>query len=141
MTQLLTLLSLILVIGACSCDRGSTSPRNPLLGEYQLVAYDNSGRLAFTGTISLTAVEQDHVKGQCAIVREKNAPERFLDQTSECEGLIDGDKVNIDTAPLLDDAGLLLEGQSGDGRITGSWRIDGFVTSEVLGKFEAVKKK
>ena len=74
-------------------------------------------------------------------MREKNAPEKLVDQTSACEGLIDGDKVNIDTAPFLDDAGLLLEGQSGEGRITGSWRIDGFVTSEVLGKFEAALKK
>lgn len=141
MKQLVALLWLILVLGACSGDRGLTSPRNSVLGEYQLVAHDNSGRVVFTGTISLTALEQDHLKGQCAIVREKDAPERLLDQTSECEGLIDGDKVSIDTAPFLDDAGLLLDGQSGDGRITGSWRIDGFVTSEVLGKFEAVKKK
>jgi hypothetical protein len=141
MKQLVALMWLILVIGACSCDRGFTGPRHSVLGEYQLSAYDNSGRVAFTGTIVLTTLEQDHLKGRCAIVREKNAPEGLLDQNSECEGLIDGDEVNIDTAPFLDDAGLLLEGQFGDDRITGSWRIDGFVTSEVLGKFEAVQKK
>lgn len=140
MKQLIVLVWLILVIGACS-NRTFTSPRNPILGEYQLFAYDNSGLLAFTGTISLTALEQDHLKGQCTIVREKNAPKNLLDQSSGCEGLIDGKEVNIDTAPFMDDAGLLLEGQSGDGRITGSWRIDGFATSEVLGKFEAVQKK
>jgi len=49
--------------------------------------------------------------------------------------------VSMDLAPSLDDAGLLLDGQFHDGRITGTWRIDGFATSEPLGKFEAAKKR
>ena len=112
-----------------------------MLGRYELVAHDNAGRQVFTGTISFTSLEQKHLKGQCTVVREKNAPEGLLDEYGGCEGLIDGKRVSIDSAPSLDDAGLLLEGQFDDDRITGIWRIDGFATSEPLGKFEAVKKE
>jgi hypothetical protein len=74
-------------------------------------------------------------------VWEKTAPEGVLDERGNCEGLMDGKMVSIDSAPSLDDAGLLLEGEFNTGQITGIWRIDGFATSEPLGKFEATKKK
>jgi hypothetical protein len=112
-----------------------------LFGQYGLRGYDETGKLAFTGTISLMSLEQDHLKGQCTIARETSAPEGLFEQKGGCEGRVDGKKVSMDLAPSLDDAGLLLEGElGGDGRITGVWRLDGFVTSEPLGKFEAVKK-
>ncbi len=129
----------ILLLGFAQCNRPG-NPQSPMLGRYELAAHDNSGRLVFTGTISLTSLEQNHLKGQCTVVREKNAPEGLLDESGGCEGLIDGKMVSIDSAPSLDDAGLLLEGQFDDGRITGIWKIDGFATSEPLGKFEAIKK-
>lgn len=116
------------------------NPQNAVLGRYELVGHDNSGQLVFTGTISLTSFEQNHLKGQCIIVKEKSAPEGIVDKNGNCEGRADGAMINIDTAPLLEDAGLLLEGQFEHGRITGIWKIDGFATSEPLGKFEAVKK-
>lgn len=141
MKQVLALSLLIFVMGSSYCDRHPASPQSSILGRYQLTAHDNAGRLVFTGTISLTSLEQDHLKGQCTVVREKNAPEGLLDENGGCEGLIEGKMVNIDSAPSLDDAGLLLEGQFDDDRITGIWRIDGFATSEPLGKFEAVQKK
>ena len=86
------------------------------------------------------SLEQNLVKGRCTTKWEKNAREGALDQDSICEGLIEGKVISIDSAPYMDDAGLLLDGQFNDGRITGTWRIDGFVTSPPLGKFEAVKK-
>ena len=46
----------------------------------------------------------------------------------------------MDLAPLMDDAGLLLEGEITESGISGAWKLDGFVTSETLGRFEAVKK-
>ena len=86
------------------------------------------------------SLEQNLVKGRCTTKWEKNAREGALDQDSICEGLIEGKVISIDSAPYMDDAGLLLDGQFNDGRITGIWRIDGFFTSPPLGKFEAVKK-
>jgi hypothetical protein len=53
---------------------------------------------------------------------------------------MDGKKIDLDSAPLLDDAGLLLEGEFDGVVIRGIWKLNGFVTSEPLGKFEAVKK-
>jgi hypothetical protein len=111
-----------------------------MLGRYELVGHNSSGQLIFTGAISLMSLEQNHLKGQCTIVREKDAPQGLFDQNGGCEGLVDGKKVNLDLAPSLDDAGLLLEGEFDEGRITGVWKLDGFVTGNPLGKFEAVKK-
>ncbi len=53
---------------------------------------------------------------------------------------MDGKAVTVDLAPNLSDGGLILEGQFEDGRITGIWRLEGFVGTPALGKFEAVKK-
>ncbi len=131
---------LILLLGFVQCTRRSTNPQSPLLGQYELRGYDDTGKLVFTGRISLSSLEQDHLKGQCTIAREKDAPKGLFEKNGGCEGLVDGMKVSMDLAPSLDDAGLLLEGEWDDGRITGVWRLDGFVTSEPLGKFEAVKK-
>lgn len=140
MKQLLALSALIFVMGSSYCDRRQTRPQSSVLGQYELSAHDNSGRLIFTGTISLTSLEQNHLKGQCTIVREKNVPASLRDESASCEGMMEGKTVTIDSAPSLDDAGLLFEGQFNDGRITGVWRVDGFATSPPLGKFEAVKK-
>lgn len=131
---------LILLLGFAQCNRRPTNPQSSMLGRYELVGHDSSGRLIFTGAISLVSLEQNHLKGQCMIAREKNAPEGVFDQNGNCEGLMDGKKVSMDLAPSLDDAGLLLEGEFDDGRITGVWMLDGFATSKPLGKFEAVKK-
>lgn len=141
MKQILALPLLIFVMASVSCDRNSANPQSSVLGQYELSAFDNSGQLMFTGTISLTSLEQTHLKGQCTIVWEKTAPEGVFDEKGNCEGLIDGKMVSIDSAPFLDDAGLLLEGMFDNGQITGIWMLDGFFTSEPLGKFEAVKKK
>ena len=141
MKQVLALSLLLFVLGSSYCDRNLVSPESPILGRYDLTAHDNAGRLAFTGTIALTSLQENHLKGQCTVVREKSAPEGLLDESGGCEGLIDGKAVSIDSAPALDDAGLLLDGQFDNDRITGIWRIDGFATSEPLGKFEAVQKK
>lgn len=140
MKTILAVSSLILLMGTYQCSRYPNNPQSSMLGQYELVGYDNSGQLVFTGTISLISLEQNHLKGQCTIAREKYAPEGLVEKNGGCEGLMDGKKVSFDLAPYLDDAGLLLEGQFDDRRISGTWMIDGFVTSEPLGRFEAVKK-
>lgn len=132
---------LILLLGVADCSRRPPDPQSSMLGQYELVGHDSSGRLVFTGTISLMSLEQNHLKGQCTIAKEKYAPEGVFEKNGGCEGLMDGKKVSMDLAPLLDDAGLLLEGELDDGRITGVWKLDGFVTSKPLGKFEALKKR
>jgi hypothetical protein len=133
-------LVITLVMCVCQCSRNTTKPQSPLLGRYTLTAHDNSGQVAFTGSISVTSLDQNHLKGQCAIVREKTAPNGLLDQNSLCEALVEGTAVSFDLAPMMDDAGILLDGQFNEGRISGIWRIDGFATSPPMGKFEAVKK-
>lgn len=136
---LLTLL--VLVMGFAQCNRWRGRHQSPMLGLYDVAGYDTSGRLIFTGAISLMSVEQNLVKGRCTIKWEKSAPEGRLDEDGGCQGLIEGKVISIDTAPSMDDAGTLLDGEFNGGRITGTWRIDGFATSPPLGKFEAVQKK
>ena len=132
---------LTLVMGFAQCNRCPGIRQSPILGLYEVAAHDRSGRLIFTGAISLSSLEQNLVKGRCTIKWEKNAPDNFLDEDGDCEGLIEGKDISIDTAPALDDAGLLLEGQLNDDRITGIWKVESFATSPPLGKFEAVKKR
>jgi len=134
------LLSLLLVVAISQCDNHGNKTGNPILGQYELAARDNSGRLAFTGTVSFVSLEQNLLKGQCKIVKEHDAPEGLFAQDGRGEALLDGKKIDLDCAPLLDDAGLLLEGEFDGVAIHGIWRLDGFVTSAPLGKFEAVKK-
>jgi hypothetical protein len=139
MRTVLAILSLMLLLGLCQCNRNRNAGSS-LLGEYELVGHDNSGQLVFTGTIKVWSLEQNHLKGRCLINRQNNAPEGLLDNNAGCEALVDGKKVSFDLAPLMDDAGLLLDGELNDSGISGIWKLDGFVTSGPLGKFEAVKK-
>lgn len=139
MKTILAILALIIMMGMC--DRNPNNSQSSMLGRYELVGHDSSDRLIFTGTILLKSLDENHLKGECTIMREKDAPEGVLDQQGDCEGSFDGKRVNLDLAPSLDDAGLLLEGELNAGRISGIWRLDGFVTSKPLGKFEAVKKR
>lgn len=141
MKLVLTVSWLILLLGFAQCNPPTNNHGNSLLGRYELVGHDSSGRLIFTGSLSLVSLELNHLKGQSTIAREKNAPEGLFDQNGNCEGLIDGKKVIMDLAPSLDDAGLILEGELNDGRLAGIWKLDGFVTSKPLGKFEAVKTR
>jgi hypothetical protein len=68
MKFLLAISWLILLLGFAQCNRAG-NPQSPMLGRYELVAHDNAGRLVFTGTISLTSLEQKHLKGPCTDVR------------------------------------------------------------------------
>ena len=138
MRTVLAILSLMLLLGLWQCNR-NRSVVNSMLGDYELVGYDNSGQLAFTGTIKVRSVDQNHLKGRCLINRQKNAPEGVLDNNADCEALVDGKKVSFDLTPSLDDAGLLLDGERNNRGISGTWKLDGFVTSQSLGRFEAVK--
>ena len=135
--SIIATLALSFLLG--SCNRKPVTPQDPRLGGYVLSGYDNSGQFIFTGTISLRSLEQNFVKGECTISRNENAPEGLLDDRGPCGGLIDGNRIEIDFAPMLDDGGFLLEGEFDGGRIKGVWKLDGYVTSQPLGKFEAVK--
>jgi hypothetical protein len=139
MKRLLAVFCMVFLMCICQCNWHPNKHQSPLLGEYRLTGDDNSGRLAFTGSIALTSLEQNHLKGRCAIVWETTAPDGLLDQNSLCEALVEGTAVSFDLAPMMDDAGVLLEGQFDGTRITGIWKIDGFATSPPLGRFEAVK--
>ncbi len=132
--------ALLLLAAISQCGSHSLNTGNPILGQYELAGRDDSGRLAFTGTISFVSVEQNHLKGQCRIIREQNAPEGLFEKDGHCEALMNGKQIDLDSAPFLDDAGLLLEGEFDGMAIRGIWMLDGFVTTEPLGKFEAVKK-
>ena len=126
-------------MGISQCHKNTGKTENSILGQYDLSGYDNSGQLVFTGTITLESLEQNHLKGQCKVERRQEAPAGLLDQEANCEGLTNGKKLSMDFAPSLDDAGLLLEGEFEGELFSGYWMLDGFVTSEPLGRFVAVR--
>lgn len=133
-------LSLFFLAMVCACsNRHAPTLQHPILGNYSLRAHDNSGQLVFTGAIRLETIEQKYLKGYCTIVKEKNAPERVFDNSGKCEAVLEGNAVNFDLAPMMDDGGMLLEGEWAERKIMGVWRLDGFVASAPLGPFEALK--
>ena len=132
--------ALLLLVAMSRCDNHSNKTDNPILGRYELTGRDSSGQLAFTGTILFVSVEQNLLKGKCKILSEHDAPHAWFEKDGSCEALMDGKKIDLDSAPYLDDAGLLLEGEFDGVAIRGIWRWDGFFTSEPLGKFEAIRK-
>lgn len=139
MKALSRLLALIFLICVANCNR----PANPvasMLGRYEFIGYNNSGQRVFTGTISLTSLDQKYMNGQCSIVRERDAAPTILDQNPRCRALLEEKKITIDFAPSLDDAGIIFEGEIGDDRMAGLWMFKTFAGTQPQGKFEAVKK-
>ena len=120
-------------------SQSPATPRHPLLGRYVLAGYDDSGRMIFTGEVELLSIEQNRVKGQCKLKKEKDAPQALYDISSNCEGLIDGKKLDLDLAPELYDAGVRLKGEITGGRIKGEALFDSYGPSLRFGHFEAVK--
>lgn len=139
MKALLAILWLIALVSITQCNRHSANT-TALLGRYELAGHDNVGRLIFTGTILLTSLEQNDLKGQCKVVKATEAFEGAVEKDGPCEGSVADKKVTLDLAPQLADGGLIFEGQFDNGRITGIWMFDTFAGSKPLGVFEAVKK-
>ena len=140
MRSSLAVFVLIVVMLSAQCSRHTADLQHPLLGRYALAGYDDSGRLIFTGEISLVSLERNFVKGQCTIKRERDAPGALHDHSGDCGGLFDGKKLDLDLAPGMDDAGVLFEGEFGDGRIKGVCQFDSFVGARPFGRFEAVRR-
>jgi hypothetical protein len=137
----LAVLSLLVLLLSAQCSREPATPQNPILGRYALAGYDDSGQLIFTGEISFESLEWNHVKGKCVITRSKNAPEALYDKNGDCEGMIEGKKLDLDLAPMMDDGGILFEGEfDGSGRLTGDCLFDSFIGARRFGRFEAVKR-
>lgn len=139
MKAILAISGLIVLLGLTHCNQVNNS-HAAMLGRYELVGHDDVGRLIFTGTISLTSVDQSDLKGQCKVVKAIEAFEGSVDKDGPCEGTIAGNKVMLDLAPQLADGGLIFEGQFDNDRITGVWMFDTFAGRKPQGKFEAVKK-
>jgi hypothetical protein len=140
MMKIILFMSLSSLVAISQCDRYNSKYRNPILGRYELTGRDNTGQPAFAGTISFVSIEQNHLKGPCKIITQQNAPEGLFEKDGNCEAIMDGNKISVDSAPSLDDAGLLLEGEFDGKAIKGIWKLDGFVTSNPLGTFAAEKK-
>jgi hypothetical protein len=136
---LLALIPLIFSIGFTNCNR-RPKPASSMLGQYEFVGVDHSGKRAFTGTIALTYQKGTFANGQCKIIKERDAALTIWDENPRCEATLDGNKITIDFAPSLYDAGLIFEGDLGDDRMVGHWMFKSVVGSVPEGKFDAVKK-
>jgi hypothetical protein len=99
MKTVFLLSSLLLLAAISQGDNHSNKISNSILGRYELTGLDNSGELAFTGTILFVSLEQNHLKGQCKITRGQSAPEGLYEKDGNCEALMDGKKIGLDSAP------------------------------------------
>ncbi len=133
----LSSLMLLLAFGSCSRSRGHSS----LVGKYDLQGHDYAGQLIFKGTISFTDLNNNQVKGNCKVVKVAQTFRGAVDKKDgPCEGEVSGNKITLDLAPGLSDAGLVFEGQWTDARIDGTWRIESFLGGKTFGTFEAIKQ-
>lgn len=132
----LSSLVMLLAYGACSRSRD----HSPLVGKYELQGHEYSGELIFKGAISLTALDNNQVLGNCKIVKVAEAFRGAVDKDGPCEGKVSGSKITLDLAPGLSDGGLVFEGQWTDARIEGTWRIESMAGAKTLGTFEAIKQ-
>ncbi len=131
---------LVLLLVTCQCTHTALKAADPLLGVYQLTAYDQSGQLAFTGQLKLNQRQGKDLSGNCKIVRDPRASQSISDFTAPCEASIEGTKINFDLAPNMDDAGMLLYGEfESSGVISGNWGFDNFAGYRPRGKFVARK--
>lgn len=136
--RMIVLSSLVLLLAFGPCSR---SPEHrPLVGKYDLQGHDYAGQLIFKGSISLTDLNSDQVKGHCQVVKVAEAFRGAVDKDGPCEGQISGNKITLDLAPKLSDGGLVFEGQWTDARIEGTWTIESFAGGKTFGTFEALKQ-
>jgi hypothetical protein len=131
----------LMVCAICVIQCARHRPTDPLLGGYDIVAADNTGKRVFTGTMSLTSRDANGATGRCTITRESTAPVGVVDQSAPCLAVLEGQEITIDLAPSLDDGGLILQGRIDGGRMSGEWGFKSVVGHLWDGKFEATKKR
>ena len=136
--KIILLSSLLLLLGLSDCHRSPN--QSSLIGKYELQGHDYSSKLIFNGAIVLTSLENDEVKGSCKVVKVAETFRGSVNTDGPCEGKVSGNKITLYLAPGLSDAGVELEGHWGNGRITGTWRIDSMTGGRTFGTFEAVKQ-
>ena len=134
--KIVTILLISIVFSGCIGCRAYR--RSSLEGTYDLQARDDAGNLVFEGTISLTSVSGEEVRGDCKVVKVTESF-GFSKDPGRCEGTRSGDKIFLDLAPGVDDAGVDLEGVWRDGHIEGTWRVRSFAGA-TLGKFKALRR-
>jgi hypothetical protein len=135
-----TIVVLMLILLAAFAHCAHSSNGSPLIGRYELQGRDHSGRLIFSGVISLTSLENTELKGICKVVKVEEAFEGAVNKDGPCEGKVSGDRVTLDLAPNLSDGGLVFEGRWSEGHIGGTWRIESMAGGKTFGTFEAVRQ-
>ncbi|MFY9622208.1 MAG: hypothetical protein WAM70_00305 [Pyrinomonadaceae bacterium] len=136
--KILVLSSLVMWLCFGSCIR--SRDHSPLVGKYELQGYEYSGELIFKGAISLTALDNNQVQGNCKVVKTAEAFQGAVDKDGPCEGKVSGSKITLDLAPGFSDGGLVFEGQWTDARIEGTWRIESMAGAKTFGTFQAIKQ-
>ena len=58
MKTVFLLSSILLLVTISGCGNHSNKTDNPILGRYELMGRDNSGQLAFTGTIRFVSLDR-----------------------------------------------------------------------------------
>lgn len=130
-------LAIALGLGSCRHSPNQT----PLVGSYDVQGFDHAGKLIFKGAIKITSFETTKVKGICKITKVDSTFQRSVEKAEGlCEGEVSGNQITLDLAPLLDDGGVVFEGQWNESRITGTWSIESALGATTFGNFEAVKQ-
>ena len=116
---------------------------NTILGEYNYYVYDSGGSKIAEGTLSITSLENNQLKGQWnlkAVGNTKTKNIELLLGKSQFEGMLKGGKISITSNPGMNDNNVFLNGEFHENELKGTWNCSTFAGPISKGKFEAKRK-
>jgi hypothetical protein len=125
----------------CAKSRTAQGPKPLPIADYQYTGYDKNRTKIVEGSLSVTSVESDRIKGKWQLHKVGN-PENIGPQigSGDFEGQIAQDKVTINLNPNMADNNVNLRGKFDGKSFSGTWSFDGFAPRINQGSFEAKRK-
>jgi hypothetical protein len=127
---------------ACSLPANSEQSKLSALGDYQYTGYDKNGDKIVEGQISITSIEQKHIKGRWQLNKIGGSLENIGPQVGSgalIGSVVDG-KVYINLNPNMADSNVNLKGTIEKGHYKGTWSFNGYAGGINQGTFEATRK-
>ncbi|HEY6118971.1 MAG TPA: hypothetical protein VIV66_03380 [Pyrinomonadaceae bacterium] len=137
----LTVLSLVISVGAVECDSNKRPPKSSIVGVYEYSGYDKGGNKIVSGQVEITSVESDRIKGtwqlKAAGTLKDIGPQTG---TGNLVGEINEDGVRINLNPNMADNNVTLAGKITGKVFRGDWSFSGFAGVINRGTFTATRK-
>lgn len=135
------LLTLAFSLSGCASLKAVKQAKPFPLGDYSYTGYDRNGKKIVEGSISITSLEKDSIRGEWRLEQVGQA-EHIGPQVGAgaLTGTVAESSVYINLNPNMADNNVNLVGQIDKGRYSGKWSYNGYAGSMNYGTFEATAK-